>query len=63
MAGIRQVYPILYIDGLRLRIGDNGVITTKVAYLAIGGALDPSKSTIYKASCRDSLLPTGKKPG
>jgi putative transposase len=30
------VYPILYIDGLRLRIKDNGVITTKVAYLAIG---------------------------
>jgi hypothetical protein len=24
---------MLYIDGLRLRIGDNGVITTKVAYL------------------------------
>ena len=31
-----EVYPILYIDGLRLRIGDNGVVTTKVAYLAIG---------------------------
>ena len=28
-----EVYPILYIDGLRLRIKDNGVVTTKVAYL------------------------------
>ena len=35
-----EVYPILYIDGLRLRIGDNGVITTKVAYLAIGVDLE-----------------------
>src|SRR3989442_3994750 len=29
-----EVYPILYVDGLRLRIKDNGVVTTKVAYLA-----------------------------
>jgi putative transposase len=31
-----EVYPILYVDGLRLRIKDSGVVTTKVAYLAIG---------------------------
>lgn len=31
-----EVYPIVYIDGLRLKIKDNGVVGTKVAYLAIG---------------------------
>lgn len=41
-----EVYPILYIDGLRLRIGDNGVITTKVAYLAIGVDLDGRKHAL-----------------
>src|SRR3954470_16838980 len=33
-----EVYPILYIDGIRIRVKDNGVVTTKVAYLAIGSA-------------------------
>lgn len=41
-----EVYPILYIDGLRLRIGDNGVITTKVAYLAIGVDLEGRKHAL-----------------
>lgn len=41
-----EVYPILYIDGLRLRIKDNGVITTKVAYLAIGVDLDGRKHAL-----------------
>lgn len=43
---LEEVYPILYIDGLRLRIGDNGVITTKVAYLAIGVDLDGRKHAL-----------------
>lgn len=41
-----EVYPILYIDGLRLRIGENGVITTKVAYLAIGVDLEGRKHAL-----------------
>jgi putative transposase len=41
-----EVYPILYIDGLRLRIKDNGVVTTKVAYLAIGVDLDGRKHAL-----------------
>ncbi len=41
-----EVYPILYIDGLRLRIKDNGVITTKVAYLAIGVDLEGRKHAL-----------------
>ena len=40
------MYPILYIDGLRLRIGENGVITTKVAYLAIGVDLEGRKHAL-----------------
>ncbi len=43
---LEEVYPILYIDGLRLRIGDNGVITTKVAYLAIGVDLEGRKHAL-----------------
>jgi putative transposase len=38
-----EVYPILYIDGLRLRIRDNGVVGTKVAYLAVGVDVDGRK--------------------
>lgn len=41
-----EVYPIVYIDGLRLRVGDNGVITTKVAYLAIGVDLEGRKHAL-----------------
>ncbi len=41
-----EVYPILYIDGLRLRIKDNGVVTTKVAYLAIGVDIDGHKHAL-----------------
>jgi putative transposase len=41
-----EVYPILYIDGLRLRITDNGVVTTKVAYLAIGVDLEGRKHAL-----------------
>jgi len=39
------VYSILYIDGLRVRIKDNGVVTTKVAYLAIGVDVDGRKQS------------------
>jgi putative transposase len=41
-----EVYPILYIDGLRLRIKDNGVVTTKVAYLAIEVDLEGRKHAL-----------------
>lgn len=41
-----EVYPILYIDGLRLRICDNGVVGTKVAYLAIGVDLEGRKHVL-----------------
>jgi putative transposase len=41
-----EVYPIVYVDGLRLRVKDNGVVTTKVAYLAIGVDVDGRKHAL-----------------
>lgn len=41
-----EVYPILYIDGLRLKIRENGVVGIKVAYLAIGVDLDGRKHAL-----------------
>jgi putative transposase len=51
-----EVYPILYIDGRRLRIRDNGVVGTKVAYLAIGVDVEGRKHAV---GCwiQDSELP------
>jgi putative transposase len=40
------VYPILYIDGIRIRVKDNGVVTTKVAYLAIGVDVEGRKHAL-----------------
>jgi putative transposase len=41
-----EVYPIVYVDGLRLRVKDNGIVTTKVAYLAIGVDLEGRKHAL-----------------
>lgn len=41
-----EVYPIVYIDGLRLKIKDNGVVGTKVAYLAIGVDVEGRKHAL-----------------
>lgn len=41
-----EVYPIVYVDGVRLRVKDNGVVTTKVAYLAMGVDIDGRKHAL-----------------
>jgi putative transposase len=41
-----EMYPILYIDGIRIRVKDNGVVTTKVAYLAIGVDVEGRKHAL-----------------
>ncbi|WP_344418555.1 IS256 family transposase [Amycolatopsis minnesotensis] len=41
-----EVYPILYVDGIRIRVKDSGVVTTKVAYLAIGVDVDGRKHAL-----------------
>jgi transposase-like protein len=41
-----EVYPILYVDGIRIRVKDNGVVTAKTAYLAIGVDVDGRKHAL-----------------
>jgi putative transposase len=33
---LEEVYPVLYIDALRIRVRDGGTVTIKAAYLAVG---------------------------
>ena len=33
---VDEVYPIVYVDGIRIRVRDQGAVTVKVAYLVIG---------------------------
>jgi hypothetical protein len=42
-----RLYPILYVDGIRIRVKDNGVVTINVTYLAVG-----VDSPIAAAPCR-----------
>lgn len=41
-----EVYPIVYVDGIRIRVKDAGVVTTKVAYLAIGVDVEGRKNAL-----------------
>ncbi|WP_064442702.1 IS256 family transposase [Hoyosella altamirensis] len=41
-----EVYPILYVDGIRIKVRDNGIVSTKVAYLAIGVDTDGFKHAL-----------------
>src|SRR5918998_6141530 len=41
-----EVYPILYVDGIRVKIKDNGMVSTKVASLAIGVDLEGRKHAL-----------------
>lgn len=41
-----ELYPILYVDGIRVRVRDAGVVTTKVAYLAIGVDVEGRKHAL-----------------
>jgi putative transposase len=33
---VDEVYPIVYVDGIRIKVRDQGAVTVKVAYLVIG---------------------------
>jgi len=41
-----EVYPILYIDALRIRVRDGGMVVNKAAYLAIGVDVDGIKNVL-----------------
>src|SRR3954454_12261389 len=41
-----EVYPIVYVDGLRLKIKDNGLVAAKTAYLVIGVDVEGRKQAL-----------------
>jgi putative transposase len=41
-----EVYPIMYVDGLRLRIKENGLVVAKTAYLSIGVDVEGRKHAL-----------------
>jgi putative transposase len=41
-----EVYPIVYVDGLRIKVRDQGVVTVKVAYLVIGVDVEGRKHAL-----------------
>jgi putative transposase len=41
-----EVYPIIYVDGLRVRIRDNGLVAQKTAYLVIGVDIEGRKHAL-----------------
>jgi putative transposase len=43
---VDEVYPIVYIDGIRLRIRDKGAVTIKVAHLAVGVDVEGRKHAL-----------------
>jgi putative transposase len=43
---VDEMYPIVYVDGIRLKIKDNGLVVTKVAYLVIGVDVEGRKHAL-----------------
>jgi putative transposase len=41
-----EVYPIVYVDGLRIKVRDQGAVTVKVAYLVIGVDVEGRKHAL-----------------
>jgi putative transposase len=43
---VDEVYPIVYVDGLRIKVRDKGAVAVKVAYLVIGVDVDGRKHAL-----------------
>jgi putative transposase len=43
---VDEVYPIVYIDGIRIKVRDKGAVTIKVAHLVIGVDVDGRKHAL-----------------
>ena len=43
---VDEVYPIVYIDGIRIKVRDKGAVTIKVAHLAVGVDVDGRKHAL-----------------
>jgi putative transposase len=41
-----EVYPIVYVDGIRLKIKDNGLVTAKTGYLVVGVDVEGRKHVL-----------------
>jgi transposase-like protein len=43
---VEEVYPIVYVDGIRIKVRDKGAVTTKVAYLVLGVDVEGRKHAL-----------------
>ncbi len=43
---VDEVYPIVYVDGLRIKVRDRGAVTIKTAYLVIGVDVEGRKHAL-----------------
>ncbi len=43
---VDEVYPIVYVDGIRIKVRDKGAVTTKVAHLVIGIDIEGRKHAL-----------------
>ena len=43
---VDEVYPIVYVDGIRIKVKDGGVVTAKVAYLVLGVDVEGRKHVL-----------------
>jgi putative transposase len=43
---VDEVYPIVYVDGIRIKVRDQGAVTVKVAYLVIGVDVEGRKHAL-----------------
>lgn len=43
---VEEVYPILFVDGIRIKVRDSGVVTNRVAHLVVGVDVDGFKHVL-----------------
>ena len=43
---VEEVYPILFVDGIRIKVRDSGVVTNRVAHLVVGVDVDGLKHVL-----------------
>jgi putative transposase len=43
---VEEVYPIVFVDGVRLKVRDGGAVTNRVAHLVVGVDVDGFKHVL-----------------
>ena len=56
---VDEVYPIVYVDGIRIKVRDKGAVTTKVAHLAIGIDVEGRKHALGRWIARPRAPSSG----